>query len=104
MESDPGGAPGAGGGVCRPGVAGDDVGEGVEEFVDAGAEGARALAVNDADAEDVVLAALEEVLREKGADVGGAEGVEVELRGDGDFDGGGFGEILVHGIDWRSSV
>ena len=86
MKIDPGGAPGAGCGVGGPGVVGDDVGHGVEEFVDAGAQGAGAFAVDDADAEDVVFAAFEKVLGEEGADFVGPEGVEVYFRSDRDFD------------------
>lgn len=104
MERDPGGSPGPGGGVGGPGVAGDDVGDRVEEFVNAGAQGAGAFAVDDADAEDVVFATLEEVLGEQRADVGGAEGVEVEFVCDGDFDGIGIGKIVVHWIDCVGGV
>src|SRR5690606_8519750 len=81
VEEDPGGAPGAAagaGGVLEV----PDFGEAAEEGVDAFAQGAAAFAMDHADREDAVLQALGEVFREQFADLGGAEGVKVELVGD----------------------
>ena len=60
--------------------------------MDAGAEGASPFAVDDADTGDAVFLALVEILGEEAGDFLGAEGVEIELSGDGDVDG--FGSMV----------
>jgi hypothetical protein len=54
---------------------------------------ADAFSVDDADFENAFDAAGLQVIGNQVAEVGGAEGVEVEFGGDGQFDGVGFGIV-----------
>jgi hypothetical protein len=67
-----------------------DVRVALEEFVDGGAEGASAFAVDDANAAETRVEAFLYVAGDEVAEFVGAEGVEVEFAVDGEFDQVGF--------------
>ena len=85
-ERDPCGTPAPGCGICQFKI--DHFGNLAQEAVDGFAKSASALAMDDADAQELAAPALGEIFRQEGGEIGGAKGVQVEFVRDGVMDDG----------------